>query len=88
VDPVRQLPGPLIDGVGRPFWVTLLVTFVTTAGLSVWGAPQLMRVAVLAGMMAGFVYASFSGVFSAADFAAIVLAVPRMGQWGIAFDRH
>jgi xanthine permease XanP len=87
---VRQSPGPLIDGVDRPLWITLLVTFVTMAGLSVWGAPQLRRVAVLAGMMAGFVYASFSGVFSAADFAAIeaepLLAVPRMGQWGIAFD--
>src|SRR5271166_6580391 len=51
---------------------------------------QVRRVAVLAGMMAGFVCASFSGVFSAADFAAIkaepLLAIPRLGQWGIAFD--
>jgi len=58
--------------------------------LSVWGPPQLRRVAVLAGMTTGFVCASFSGVFSAADFAAIesdpLLAIPRMGQWGIAFD--
>jgi xanthine permease XanP len=87
---VRQLPGSLIDGADRPLWMTLLVTFVTIAGLSVWGPPQLRRVAVLAGMMAGFVCASFSGVFSAADFAAIeaepLLAIPRMGQWGIAFD--
>src|SRR5262249_15583992 len=96
---VRQLPGPLIDAVDRPLWMTLLVTFVTMAGLSVWGPPQLGRVAVLVGMVAGFVYASFSGVFSAADFPAFssapafaptraepLLAIPRMGQWGIAFD--
>ena len=87
---VRQLPGPLIDGVDRPLWITLLVTFVTMARLSVWGPPHPRRVAVLAGMIAGFVYASFSGVFSAAEFAAIesepLLAIPRMGQWGIAFD--
>jgi xanthine permease XanP len=87
---VRQLPDPLINGVDRPLWMTLLVTFVTMTGLSVWGPPQLRRFAVLAGMMAGFVCASFSGVFSAADFAAIkaepLLAIPRLGQWGIAFD--
>ena len=87
---VRQLPGPLIDSVDQPLWVTLLVTFVTMAGLSVWGAPQLRHVAVLAGMMVGLVYASFSGVFSAAEFAAIesepLLAIPRVGQWGITFD--
>jgi len=65
---VRQLPGPLIDGVDRPLWITLLVTFVTMARLSVWGPPHPRRVAVLAGMIAGFVYASFSGVFSAAEF--------------------
>jgi xanthine/uracil permease len=87
---VRQLPGPQIDSVDQPLWMTLLVTFVTMTGLSVWGPPQLRRVAVLAGMMAGFVYASFSGVFSAAEIAAIgsepLLAIPRMGQCDIAFD--
>jgi NCS2 family nucleobase:cation symporter-2 len=87
---VRQLPAPLIDGVDRPLWMTLLVTFVSMVGLSVWGLPQLRRVAVLAGMVAGFVYASLSGVFSAVEFAAIesepLLAIPRMGQWGNAFD--
>jgi NCS2 family nucleobase:cation symporter-2 len=87
---VRQLPGSLTDGADRPLWMTLLVTFVTMAGLSVWGPPQLRCVAVLSGMIAGFVCASFSGVFSAADFAAIkaepLLTIPRMGQWGIAFD--